>query len=239
MGVEPPALRPGSPRSAAFASDAFVFDAFVFDAFVFDEARLLAVVDAAGAEAARRAGERLACRAGCTECCIGPFPITALDAARLGAGLEALDASDPERAERIRARAADAAATLAAGFPGDARLGILGEDEPSREAFFTLHAAMPCPVLDPETGFCELYAHRPISCRTFGPPMRIEGQDLPPCRLCFQGAPPGEVEACRVALDCHEIEAPLTARAEEVSGRTGETLIAMALRRTEPVPNFP
>src|SRR5690242_261004 len=38
------------------------------------------IVDAATAEAARRSGPWLACRPGCTQCCIGPFPITQLDA---------------------------------------------------------------------------------------------------------------------------------------------------------------
>jgi Fe-S-cluster containining protein len=219
--MEPPALR---PLSADFA----------FDAFDFDDRRLIAVVDGAAAEAARRAGERLVCRAGCTECCLGPFPITALDAARLEAGLSGLAASDAGRAGRVRERANAAARALAADFPGDARSGVLGEDEAARDAFFTRHAAMPCPVLDPETGFCELYAHRPVSCRTFGPPMRIEGEALPPCRLCFQGSPAEEIEACRVTLDCHDIEGPLTARVEEAVARSGETVIAMALGKPSP-----
>jgi Fe-S-cluster containining protein len=222
VGLEPPALKP-----------------LLFAGFEAGDRRLLAVVDAAGAEAARRAGDRLACRAGCSECCIGPFPITELDAARLRAGLSELAGRDAASAARIRERASTAADALAEGFPGDIRLEILGEDEAAREAFFTMHAAMPCPVLDPETGFCELYAHRPISCRTFGPPMRIEGEDLPPCRLCFRGSTLPDVEACRVSLDCSALEAPLTARAEESAGRAGETLIALALSRSDTVPEFP
>jgi Fe-S-cluster containining protein len=221
VGLEPPAPNP------AFAS------------FAADDRRLLAAVDAAGAEAARLAGDRLVCRAGCTECCIGPFPITELDAARLRNGLSELAARDAAAAARIRDRARTAARALAPGFPGDAARGVLGEDEAAREEYFTIHSAMPCPVLDPETGFCELYAHRPVSCRTFGPPMRIGGEDLPPCRLCFQGSTPAEVESCRVALDCSAVEAPLTARAEEASGRGGETLIALALSPPDIVPEFP
>ena len=36
---------------------------------------LVQIVDAAMAEAARRSGSWLVCRLGCTQCCIGPFPI--------------------------------------------------------------------------------------------------------------------------------------------------------------------
>jgi len=48
---------------------------------------LIRIVDAAMAEAARKSGPWLVCRSGCTECCMGPFPITQLDARRLREGL--------------------------------------------------------------------------------------------------------------------------------------------------------
>jgi hypothetical protein len=48
---------------------------------------LIQIVDAAVAEAARRSGAWLVCRLGCTQCCIGPFPINQLDARRLRRGL--------------------------------------------------------------------------------------------------------------------------------------------------------
>jgi len=41
--------------------------------------------DAAMAEATRLSGSWLVCKAGCAECCLGPFPITQLDARRLRA----------------------------------------------------------------------------------------------------------------------------------------------------------
>jgi hypothetical protein len=37
---------------------------------------LVQIVDSAMAEAARRSGDWLVCRPGCTQCCIGPFAIT-------------------------------------------------------------------------------------------------------------------------------------------------------------------
>lgn len=186
--------------------------------------RLLQVVDAAMAEAARRAGGRLACRPGCTGCCHGPFPVNGLDAARLRRGLTELAACDPERAAAIVERARALLPVLSQDFPGDAATGALADDD-SADAYFERHAALPCPVLDPETGRCELYAHRPLSCRTFGPPVRIGDADLPPCDLCFQGSPPEEVEASRVEPDPHGIEDRLVRRLEAEE----ETLIAFVM----------
>ena len=80
---------------------------------------LIQIVDAAIAEAARKSGAWLVCRAGCAQCCMGPFPITQLDAARLRAGLAELERRDPERAARVRRRAEEARARMR-DFPGDA-----------------------------------------------------------------------------------------------------------------------
>jgi Fe-S-cluster containining protein len=190
--------------------------------------RLLALVDAALAEAASRAGPLLACRPGCTACCLGPFPISALDAERLRRGLAVLERTDPARAARVRARARHAAACLTPGFPGDPRTGILGPDDAAEEAFCDAHAALPCPALDPDLGTCDLYRWRPLSCRTFGPPARIAGEPLPPCSLCFVGASADAVEACRVTFDPDDLEGALLARLE-AAGVSGETYVAFAL----------
>ena len=165
------------------------------------DAGLLAVVDATMAGAAKACGANLACRAGCTECCIGPFNISALDADRLRRGLDELARRDPARASAIRERAREACAAFAADFPGD-----------------------------PSTGFCELDTHRPIGCRTYGPPMRIESVDLPPCRLCFVDAPFGAIDACRTTLGSGALEDPLEEIAR-VAGWPAETLIGFALVR--------
>ena len=188
--------------------------------------RLLRVIDEAMSEAAARAGDRLACRPGCTECCHGPFPINGLDARRLRAGLALLP---PERAAAIVERAERLLPALRDGFPGDPATGTLRDSEDADE-YFSRHAGLPCPVLDPETGRCDLYEHRPLSCRTFGPPVRIGEADLPPCRLCFVGATPEEIDSCRIEPDPHGVEDRLVDRF-----RAGdETLIALALLSREP-----
>lgn len=188
--------------------------------------RLLEVVGEAMAEAAARAGGHLACRPGCTECCHGPFPINELDARRLRQGLAELAAREPERARAVAERVQAQIPLLSEGFPGDPGTGVLAdEDEAAEGDYFDRHGALPCPVLDPETGRCDLYTHRPLTCRMFGPPVRIGESDLPPCRLCFQDASPETVEGCRVEPDPHGIEDRLLSRL----GEDGETLVAFAL----------
>jgi len=180
--------------------------------------RLLAVISEAMDEAAARAGDRLACRPGCTECCHGPFPINGLDAARLRRGLDELAARDPDRAAAVVTRARRQLPILAPDFPDN-------DEDDEADAYFARHAGLPCPVLDPETGCCDLYAHRPLSCRTFGPPVQIGDSALPPCRLCFQGSSPEEIEACRVEPDPHGVEDRMVRRFRAAD----ETLIAFAV----------
>jgi len=194
---------------------------------------LTGAVDAAVLKAARKAGDQLVCRAGCSECCIGPFPINRLDAWRLREGLQSLRESDPKRAAAIEARAREAVGALSNGFPGDAATGLLGGDEAAEDKFFEEHSDRPCPVLDPATQTCDLYAHRPLSCRTYGPPVTFNGQDLPPCRLCFTASSPEATEACRVEPDRDGLERAILDRLKRDDGETHETLIAWAIVRSE------
>jgi Fe-S-cluster containining protein len=196
------------------------------------DADFTGAVDAAIAKAARVAGPALVCRPGCSECCVGPFPITRLDGIRLREGMDALRQSDPERAARIAERARAAVEALRADFPGDAARGLLKGDEEAEDRFLERHSEMPCPVLDPATQTCELYAHRPISCRTYGPPVRFNGQDLPPCRLCFSTSGPQQIEAARVEPDKEDLERAILNRLKRDDGESRETLIAWAVLAT-------
>ena len=83
------------------------------------DAQLVQILDAALADTARRSGDWLVCKPGCTQCCVGVFAIHQLDAARLQQGLEELIDSEPERAQSIRERARKSVERLAPGFPGD------------------------------------------------------------------------------------------------------------------------
>ena len=185
---------------------------------------LVQIVDAALAEAARRSGSWLACRLGCCECCLGPFAITPLDAVRLRDGLVDLEARDPGRAGRVRARAAASAARILQEFPVDPVASVLAADDAMEQE--------PCPALDPSTGGCDLYAARPITCRTFGPALRFrsgpEDQSLAVCELCYRGATDSQIAACAVELDLQP-ETEILQQLERATGARADTLVAFAL----------
>jgi len=191
---------------------------------------LIQIVDSALAEAALRSGKWLVCRAGCTQCCIGVFPINQLDAQRLRRGLADLEKRAPQRADRIRERAREAVTRLSPDFPGDPFSGLLDEGDEPAERFSDFANDEPCPALDPETGNCELYESRPMTCRIFGPPIRSE-DGLGVCELCYQGASDEEIAGCEMKPDPDGLESILLKRVEDSTGTRGNTIIAFCLTR--------
>lgn len=195
------------------------------------DAELIQIVDAATAAAAAKAGHWLACRPGCTQCCVGVFAISALDATRLREGLKALEQTDAARAAALRRRVQASVERIGGDFPGDADAGLLAEGEVDFEERFEAYANEEvCPVLDPATGLCDLYVARPMTCRTFGPPVP-SAEGIAVCELCFVGAPTEEVERCTVELDAAlELEETLREAEVQRGGFAGSTVIAFALR---------
>jgi len=189
---------------------------------------LVQIVDLALADAARRSGKWLACRPGCTQCCVGVFAINQLDAERLRQGLGILEESAPERATRVRQRARDAVSRLSKDFPGDPNTGLLHEGEEAERRFAEFANDEPCPALDPETGLCELYEARPMTCRVFGPPVRSE-DGIGVCELCFQGATDEEIAACEMNADPENLESTLVDQLEKSTGVHGQTIVAFCL----------
>jgi Fe-S-cluster containining protein len=186
--------------------------------------QLVQIMDAALAEAKRRAGPHLACRLGCTQCCHGPFRINALDVARLRAGMAAVRESDPTLAAEIERRARGWVEKWAPVFPGDPATGVLGDSEAKREHFEELADEARCAALDPATGRCEVYQWRPMTCRVFGPPVRQETGALGCCELCFTTADVEEIAACEMPVP-HNLEDELLAQ----MGDARETVVAYAL----------
>ena len=191
------------------------------------DARLVQIVDAAFADAARRSGDWLVCKPGCTQCCHGVFEITLLDAERLREGMKTLRELDPQRADRVLTRAQQAVERLSPDFPGDAKTGLLNGDEVAFELFADDE---PCPALDPETGRCDVYDARPITCRVFGPPVKQEG-GLAVCELCYHGASDEDIARCEMVVDPEDLESQLVCNVEDAQRRQGYTIVAFALAK--------
>jgi Fe-S-cluster containining protein len=143
---------------------------------------------------------------------------------RIRSGLSALLQTDAERGDRIRKRAAEYIAAIAGSYPGSPISGELYDEEALPEAMN--NAA--CPALDPDTGYCDLYAVRPLTCRTFGPATRIDENTYGACELCYVGASEDEIARCAVEFDTAGLEEELVS-ALEAAGRSGNTIVAYAL----------
>jgi Fe-S-cluster containining protein len=183
--------------------------------------QLVQIVDAAMAEANARAGAHLACYPGCAVCCFGPFPVTQVDAERLHRGLLQLESSESKTAREIRERAAEAIHRMSRDFPGNPASGTLRLAPEEEGAFAAQYSDLACPALSPQSGMCLLYEHRPIACRTYGPPLLLNDEKLPPCPLCFKRASSEDVEDARVSLEIGD---------ESDQADVPRTLIAFALR---------
>jgi Fe-S-cluster containining protein len=139
--------------------------------------------------------------------------------------MRTLRVAEPNLAAEIERRAQEWIAEHGAEFPGDAKTGLLGDSGEERARFEEFANEAACPALDPATGRCDVYAWRPMTCRVFGPPVRMgDGDALGHCELCFAGASESEVAACEMPVP-HELEAELVG---EIAVK-GDTVVAFAL----------
>ena len=192
------------------------------------DTELVEAVDAALRDGAARARGHMACRVGCTHCCLGPFNIAALEAARLVRGLAALTLRHPGTASASIERASGQWEQMIAAFPGDPITGVLTDDETARAVFFARFEDVPCPALDPASGSCQVYRWRPLACRTYGLPVRYGSEVLEPCPFNFRAVPLVVVAAATVEPDADDREGSLQGLARK-AGVMGETVVAAVL----------
>ena len=149
------------------------------------EPRYLTIIASVEAEFQRNRelhGERIRCRAGCSDCCSQLFRISGLEAAHIAEGMRQVD---PELRDRLRERATEYLAALPGLPPAGARL--------------------PCPAL--VDGLCSIYEFRPLICRRFGMP--IFNPDKPDrifaCELNFRdGEEIEDPHLIRIQTGIHE-----------------------------------
>jgi Fe-S-cluster containining protein len=193
---------------------------------------LLRILDLALASSIQRSGPHLACRPGCAQCCHGVFQISALDAHRLR---EALAVAEPSLRSSIEARIDQARTQLLPFFPGNPETGVLSADDQAVELFEEWAHANPCPILNPATQTCDLYAARPILCRTFGPPIRNDPANLEAglsiCELCFTGATEEEIIAAETDSTFRLLQDSEEESYECTHPNEGPTIVAFAFAR--------
>ena len=144
--------------------------------------------------------------------------------------------SNPDRATSIHQRVNLSLERITPLFPGDTSTGILNSDYEDSPLFAdedSIGDSEPCPVLDPATGTCGLYTHRPIVCRTFGPPMRIAEGDLATCELCFVTASAQEIASAELDPSIPHLEVASNDTFNTEHHVHGETIVAFALKPRE------
>jgi Fe-S-cluster containining protein len=137
--------------------------------------RLLAEVDTWFASCLQAGGSSLTCHGGCSACCRALFDITLLDAwllkeafAGLPPGVQAqvLNRCQPRHVELLGRWPELNNPYLLNALPEEEWLSMPEEDQ------------TPCPLLD-ESGYCLVYAARPLTCRLHGlPNIDVSGEDF-------------------------------------------------------------
>ena len=168
------------------------------------DTKLIQIVDAALAEAARKSGDWPRAGPGCDAMLRGRVR----DQSTGRGAFTARDVGSGE--ERSRKSGGDPAARTGIDKPPGKRFsrqvktGILDDSDDAQARFEYFGNDEVCPVLDPATGLCELYDARPMTCRVFGPPVRSgsDGENgLGVCELCYHGATDEQIEACEMKPD--------------------------------------
>jgi Fe-S-cluster containining protein len=120
------------------------------------------------------------CRAGCSHCCLGPFPITILDVQTLQEGLKGLA---PSTRTLIEQTAFEQVRVMEAAFPPLINTPFLdGWPDRDIDHLVTQFDTTPCPALS-DDGLCLVYPHRPLACRSMGIPTEEAGTVQGACQV--------------------------------------------------------
>lgn len=164
---------------------------------------IVAAVDAEFARNRELHGDRIHCRPGCSDCCYHVFPITEIEAGRIGVGLQRLA---PQAREAIESRAREYM---------DARL-LRGE-------------RLPCPALD--QGICSIYEFRPLMCHKFGMPLYNPEKSgrIFACELNFKdGEEIEDSQLIQIQTGIHETWQELQADYKRLHGTGENTRLTVA-----------
>ena len=117
-------------------------------------------------------GACIKCERHCSECCHAVFGLFLIEATYLNEQFEKLS-SEEKKSALLRCDEADM------GLKRLERMLKEFEDDPHMQSYTMAKERIRCPLLDDEEE-CILYAHRPVTCRVYGIPTRIQGK----ARVC-------------------------------------------------------
>jgi len=130
--------------------------------------------DAAFREMQKENGSCMKCEPHCSDCCHAVFGLFLIEAGYLKEHFDRL-ADEEKRAALLRCEEA--------GKSLERLQNMLQahEGDPQMQAYVISRERIPCPLLN-EHQDCILYAHRPITCRVYGIPTKIQGK----ARACWK-----------------------------------------------------
>lgn len=163
-----------------------------------DYRAVLARIDAWYRDVQARFPEKVPCRRGCRDCCLGLFDVSLADRDLLREGLAA---ADPAVRADIEARATAVLDRLRAAYP-DLGDDLDGWSPDEIDDLCDALGEVECPVLGRE-GECRLYAHRPMTCRMAGVPvvdatgLTIQAEGCAKCTLRPEETPRLDADGLR------------------------------------------
>ena len=120
------------------------------------------------------------CRVGCSQCCLGLFPVTRLDADLLHEGLAQLPV---DKRTLIQQRASAQVSALETAYPNLLASSALdGWSDGEIDHAVSRFDQDRCPALS-DDGLCSLYAYRPLTCRSMGIPTQAGQMVEGACRV--------------------------------------------------------
>ena len=139
---------------------------------VFEEYReLIAQVDRIFDQVKEMHGNLVNCKVGCDDCCYAFFELTPIEAVYIRDRFA--KCSDPEKKEAILERAREAHQKYLKLAERLVRASALGPEEKHVEMDAAARERIACPLLN-DRRQCDLYDDRPVTCRLYGIPTRID-----------------------------------------------------------------
>ena len=150
------------------------------------------------------------CRAGCSHCCVGPFPITELDVSLLQEGLKSLPL---DQRQGIEQRAREQVSALETAYPRLRQSRYLDRwPDTDIDRLVSDFQRDPCPALGGNS-LCLLYDYRPLTCRSMGIPTEERGTVSGAC-------------AVQTFVPIVRLSASLRSEEQELAGREAAELDA-------------